>query len=45
MPRRTNDFQKLVFQIERQLAPLGAVVEESAMLPERGTGDLREVDV
>jgi hypothetical protein len=45
MPRRTNDFQRLLFQIEKQLAPLGAVVEESAMLPERGTGDLREVDI
>jgi hypothetical protein len=45
MPRRTNDFQRLLFQIEKQLAPLGAIVEESAMLPERGTGDLREVDI
>lgn len=45
MPRRTNDFQKLVYEIERQLAPLGAVVEESAMLPERVSGELREVDI
>jgi len=45
MPARTNEFQKLVYEIERQLAPLCAVVEESAMLPERLSGDLREVDV
>jgi hypothetical protein len=45
MPARTNKFQKLVFEIERQLAPLGAVVKESAMLPERLTGELREVDI
>jgi hypothetical protein len=45
MPARTNQFQKLIFEIERQLAPLGAVVKESAMLPERLTGELREVDI
>lgn len=45
MPARTNQFQKLVYEIERQLAPLGAIVEESAMLPERVTGELREVDI
>ena len=45
MPARTNHFQKLVFEIERQLALLGAVVKESAMLPERLTGELREVDI
>src|SRR5205809_1075002 len=45
MPARTNEFQTLIYEIERQLAPLGAVVEQSAMLPERTTGDLREVDM
>lgn len=45
MPARTNKFQRLVYEIERQLAPLGAVVEESAMLPERVSGELREVDI
>jgi hypothetical protein len=45
MPARTNQFQKLVYEVERQLAPLGAVVEESAMLPERVSGELREVDI
>ena len=41
MPARTNQFQRLVYEIERQLAPLGAVVEESAMLPERLSHELR----
>jgi|SRR6185503_18176400 len=45
MPARSNHFQKLVYEVERQLAPLGAVVEESAMLPERLSGELREVDI
>jgi hypothetical protein len=45
MPARTNQFQRLVYEVERQLAPLGAVVEESAMLPERASGELREVDI
>jgi hypothetical protein len=45
MPARTNQFQGLVYEIERQLAPLGAVVTESAMLPERLSGELREVDI
>jgi hypothetical protein len=45
MPARTNPFQRLVYEIERQLAPLGAVVKESAMLPERMSGEFREVDI
>ena len=45
MPARTNQFQRLVYDIERQLAPLGAIVEESAMLPERMSRELREVDI
>lgn len=45
MPARTNQFQNLIYEVERQLAPLGAVVEESAMLPERVSGELREVDI
>jgi hypothetical protein len=45
MPARTNQFQRLVYEVERQLAALGAVVEESAMVPERLSGDLREVDI
>ena len=44
MPRRSNMFQRAVYQIQRQLAP-DASVEESAMLPDRVHGGTREVDV
>lgn len=44
MPKRSNPFQKLVLQIERQLADSGTTVEESAMLPD-AHGELREIDV
>lgn len=44
MPRRTNDFQAVVYFIKRYLAP-EAVVVESAMLRDRLTGEEREVDV
>jgi hypothetical protein len=43
MPRRSNEFQRLVYLIQRQVQD--GKVTESAMLPERfGTGE-REVDV
>lgn len=45
MPRRTNDFQTLVAILEHQLAPAGAVVTESKMVPDRATGLKREVDI
>lgn len=44
MPRRTNEFQEVVAEIQRHLDP-GATVEESAMLADRTTGTLREVDI
>jgi hypothetical protein len=44
MPRRSNDYQRVVFYIQKYLAP-GARVTESALLPDRRTGHLREVDV
>ena len=44
MPRRTNDFQKLVFMVRTNLAA-GAAVEESAILEDRCTKRGREVDV
>jgi hypothetical protein len=44
MPKRSNDFQKLIKLIEQQLAP-SATVEESAMLPDTHDGTLREVDI
>lgn len=44
MPRRTNDFQRLVAVIQGHLDP-DAIVEEPAMIEDRSTGTLREVDV
>lgn len=45
MPRRTNTFQELIELIERQLAPTGAHVINSAMVPETLSGNLREIDI
>lgn len=45
MPKRSNDFQKLLVTIQRIFAPTGAVVEESAMVTAPGIGQLREIDV
>jgi hypothetical protein len=36
MPKRSNDFQKVVAVIYAQVAPKGGRVRESAMLPEDG---------
>jgi Restriction endonuclease len=44
MPRRTNDFQRLITLIEARLAP-DAVVRESVLLRDTKTGQEREVDV
>ncbi|MBB5166270.1 hypothetical protein [Mycobacterium sp. AZCC_0083] len=44
MPKRTNLFQQVVSVIYEHLAE-GASIEESAMLPNRLTGKMREVDV
>ncbi len=44
MPRRTNEFQRLIAVIQFHLDP-GAVVDESALLEDRITGTKREVDV
>ena len=45
MPRRSNPFQRLVFLIEQQLAPLGAEVGQSIELPNRAGSDPTEVDI
>jgi hypothetical protein len=46
MPKRSNLFQEVVASVHRHMAMAGnAVVEESALLPHRLTGELREVDV
>ena len=44
MPKRSTLFQRVVFQIQRQLAD-AAAVEESAMLPDHTGESEREVDV
>ena len=44
MPKRTNDFQTLVALINRCLGTTGKV-QESALLPETVSGELREVDI
>ena len=45
MPKRSNSFQDLVTLIQEALAPLGATVTPSAMVPSRTSGNLREIDV
>ncbi len=44
MPKRSNDFQKAVHYIYANLAPLGATIEESAMVLDSLTQEYREVD-
>lgn len=44
MPKRTNDFQRLVYLVRVNLAD-GAAVTESKMLEDRVTRTMREVDV
>jgi hypothetical protein len=44
VPARSNDFQAVVYFIKRHLAA-DATVTESAQLPDRVTGQMREVDV
>jgi hypothetical protein len=44
MPKRTNDFQRLVYLIRTNVAG-DSTVTESAMLTDRLTGSKREVDV
>lgn len=44
MPKRTNEFQKLIYWIKQHVAD-GAIVEESKMLPDLLTGTPREVDI
>lgn len=44
MPKRTNFFQKLIYQLHKQLAG-NAVVTESKMLIDKETGSQVEVDI
>lgn len=45
MPKRSNDFQRLIYLIKRCLADERSTVEESVMLIDRQTGAEVEVDV
>lgn len=45
MPRRSNDFQRLITFLEQQLAPTGACVTPSAMLQPTDNGPPREIDI
>lgn len=45
MPKRTNDFQKLVDIIQRLYAPKNATVTTSAMLTPSSGGTPREIDI
>ena len=45
MPKRTNDFQRLVLLIEKSIRPQGAKVTESKELIDRSTHEKREVDI
>ena len=45
MPKRSNEFQRLIRVIYEQLVPAGATVTESALVKERSSEVQREVDV
>ena len=45
VPKRSNDFQRVIKRIHDQLVPTGASVRESVELEERGSGKRREIDV
>lgn len=45
MPKRTNDFQKLITTIYEQITPEGGRVTESGMVFDRDAKTLREVDI
>jgi len=44
MPKRSNDFQKLIFHVNNHIAD-NAILTESKILKDRLTGDEREVDI
>jgi len=44
MPKRSNEFQKLIYVIHQQISS-EARVTESMMLPDHATGEEREVDI
>ncbi len=45
MPKRSNEFQKIVLLLKKHFAPSEATVTESKMLKHRITGEEKEVDI
>ena len=45
MPKRTNEFQKLITSIYKKITPIGGVVTESGMVYDKDAKELREVDI
>lgn len=45
MPKRSNDFQRLVYLLQQATKPLNATVTESELEPDTSTGEPREIDV
>jgi hypothetical protein len=45
MPKRSNEFQKLVYMLKQHAATAGATVTESKMLLDKSTGSMQEVDI
>jgi hypothetical protein len=45
MPRKGREFEQLVERLEAALSPAGAVVTSPDRIPDKTTGELREVDV
>ena len=45
MPRRTNDFQGLMYLVQSQLAPTGAQVTESELLTDEAINSDREINI
>lgn len=45
MPKRTNEFQKLIKLLESQLASENVKIEESKLLRDKRSGEPREIDI
>jgi hypothetical protein len=45
MPKRSNDFQKMILRIYSQMKSTDSTVEESVLLVEKNTDEKREIDI
>jgi hypothetical protein len=45
MPKRTNEFQELIYTVYEQIIPKGGKVTESGMVFDKDSNTLREVDI